>query len=54
VHSLERGVELSVVREMWGYLSDRPMAIYRELAQVDVHIQLQENAVWQVGRETQV
>jgi site-specific recombinase XerD len=45
VHSLKRGVELSVVRDMLGYLSDRPMAIYGELAQVEMDQQLQENAL---------
>jgi hypothetical protein len=45
VHSLKHGVELSVVRDVLGYLSDRPMAIYRDLAQVEVHRQVQENAL---------
>ena len=45
VHSLKHGVELEVVRDMLGYLSDRPMAVYRELAQLEVDRQLQENAL---------
>jgi site-specific recombinase XerD len=45
VHSLKRGVELEVVRDVLGYLSDRPMAAYRDLAQVEVDRQLQENAL---------
>lgn len=45
VHSLVRGVELSAVRDVLGYLSDRPMGIYRELAQLEMDRQLQENAL---------
>jgi site-specific recombinase XerD len=45
VHSLKRGVALEVVRDMLGYLSDRPMGIYRDLAQVEVDRQVQENAL---------
>ena len=45
VHSLKRGVELSVVRDTLGYISDRPMAIYGELARREMDRQLQENAL---------
>jgi site-specific recombinase XerD len=45
VHSLKRGVGLEVVRDMMGYLSDRPMATYRDLARVEVDRQLQEYAL---------
>jgi site-specific recombinase XerD len=45
VHSLKRGVELEVVRDMLGSQSDRPMAIYRDLAQVEADRLLQDNAL---------
>jgi site-specific recombinase XerD len=45
VHTLKRGVELAVVRDVLGYLSDRPMTIYRELAQLEADRQLQESAL---------
>jgi site-specific recombinase XerD len=45
VHSLKRGVELSVVRDILGYLSDRPMAIYGELARKETDRQLEEYAL---------
>jgi integrase/recombinase XerD len=45
VHSLKRGVELLVVRDILGYLSDRPMAMYGELARKETDRQLEEYAL---------
>jgi site-specific recombinase XerD len=45
VHSLKRGVELSVVRDVLGYLSNRPMGIYRDLAQLEKDRQLREQVL---------